>query len=802
MDEATLVAFGGLLHDIGKFVQRANWDEKRNHEEWGYEFLYAFKDKNPLFEKLATFARFHHRESLEKVSIEDVRMLNLLWIVYEADNLSSKERTGEKPQFGNPLLSIFSSIHLGKGDPKRYYYGLREYDPNTFFYPVEFANVNKRDYAKLLNGFRDEFMKIVERLDFNRMLSLLEKYTTFIPSVMSGEDEVSLYDHLKTTSAIALCLYHYHREELDRDVKERILDRKEFKYLLIGGDFSGIQDFIYTISSKGALKYLRARSAFLELLSEDVVEEIVRRLNLTRANVIYCGGGHFYILAPNTEKVKEELEKIAEAVNRWLFDKYHGKLYLALDYIELNGECFENLEINGKSIWKEIWRKLKIRKNRKFLEILRDCKVEKDYWKNVCDVCGSPTDKPYSEDDLSVCKSCQELLNLGRYLPRMVVFVRWKHDKVLVDQYPAVTLPFSTFYGLYEHETISIEKMLEQFPKDAVVYVKNSFGLEDVYRGYVTIPYFLSDYAVRNENGEIKNFDELGKSAKGVEKIAVLKMDVDDLGRIFSEGLPKGRRTLSRYATLSRFMNHFFKNCIRLIAKRDGIFLDRKLPKIFEGDNERNVVVVYSGGDDLFIVGSWNDVFEIAFEIREAFGEYVGWNPNLTISAGFAIFDPKYPLYRMVKITSDRLENAKDEGKEISEDIKIKDRIMLFERSKPKEFKETHKQSYTWEEFKNIWNKYISNIYEIISENGESVGELKISRVILRKILETREKYIMNPKGLSWHISLIYYLSRANLIDILGDLAKRDVVKVRSGEPQDIYFIDAPLRIIDLAVRG
>jgi len=809
MDESLLVALGGLLHDIGKFVQRANWDEKKSHEEWGYEFLYGFKDKNPIFENLAQFARYHHVESLEKADVKDVRMLNLLWIVYEADNLSSMERVGEKPQFGNPMVSVFSSIYLGKGEPKKCYYDLKEHDPHTFFQPtIEKITIDKRKYAEQYEKFKCEFMKLVENsvANFDRILALLEKYTTFIPSVMSGEDDVSLYDHLKTTSAIALCLYYYHKNELDRNIKDKILDRNEFKYLLIGGDISGIQDFIYTVSSKGALKYLRARSAFLELLTEDVVEEIIERLNLTRANVIYCGGGHFFILAPNTDEVKEELKKIRNSVNQWLFDRYHGKLYLAMDYIELNGNCFKNLEIDGESIWEKIGRKLKITKNKKFLEILKDSTslIEEDYWKNreICEVCRIPTDRLHSVRDILVCESCKELFRLGEFIPKIVGFVRWMHDKKLIDTYPAVTLPFSTFYGLYE----PVEEMLKDFPKDAIIYAKNLFGLEEEYYGYRTIPYFVSDYVAKNEKGEIKNFDELGESSNGIKKIAVLKMDVDDLGKIFSKGLPKDRRTLSRYATLSRFMNHFFKNCIRLIAERDGQILDilknRKLPKLFKDRNERNIVVVYSGGDDLFIVGAWNDVFEIAFEIRELFGEYVGWNPNITISAGFAIFDPKYPLYRMAKITSDRLEDAKDEGTKASEDVKIKDRIMLFERSKPKSFKETHKVSYTWKEFKEIWNKYIPEIYETVSENGRMVGKLKISRVILRKILEAREKYVMNPKGLKWHISLLYHLSRANLINVLGDLAKRDAEKVRSGEPQEIYHIDAPLRIVDLAVRG
>ena len=802
MDEALTVAFGGLLHDIGKFVQRANWDEKKSHEEWGYEFLYGFKDKNPVFEKLALFARYHHKDSLERAEIRDIRLLNLLWIVYEADNLSSKERVGEKPQFGNPMLSVFSSVNIDKGETKTYYYDLEEYKPDIFFKPIaEKITIDKRKYFDQYRKFKTEFMKLIENnaFDFNRILALLEMYTTFIPSTMTGEDDVSLYDHLKTTSAIALCLYYYHRDELNRNIRNKILDRSEFKYILIGGDISGIQDFIYTISSKGALKYLRARSAFLELLTEDVVEEIVERLNLTRANVIYSGGGHFFILAPNTGEVKEKLDNLVKSINQWLFDRFHGKLYLAVDFIELNGKSFERLELNGESIWDKIVHKLKIKKNQKFLDMLdKNILIEGDYWKNkeICEVCRTSTDKLFHEDELLVCNSCRELLNLGRYLPKIEVFVRYRYDENLRDKFPAISLPFSMFYGLYE----PVEKMLEYFPKNVTIYAKNSFGLEEKYYGYKTIPYFVSDYVAIKEDGEIKNFDELGRDARGVEKIAVLKMDVDDLGKIFSRGLPEDKRTLSRYATLSRFMNHFFKNCIRLIAERDVQILEvirnKELPRLFESNGKRNVVVVYSGGDDLFIVGSWNDVFELAFEIRELFGEYVGWNPNITLSAGFAVFDPKYPLYRMAKITSDRLEYAKDEGEETEGDIKIKDRIMLFERSKPREFKETHKVSYTWNEFKSVWNKYISKIYK----NGELIE--RVSRAILRRISEAREKYVKNPKGLKWHISLLYYLSRAKLIDVFGDLAKRDVERIKSGKPQEIYYIDAPLRIVDLAIRG
>ena len=59
-------------------------------------------------------------------------------------------------------------------------------------------------------------------------------------------------------------------------------------------DISGIQSFIYTIGEKGALKGLRARSFYLEIMMEHIVDELLEKLSLSRANLIYTGGGHCY----------------------------------------------------------------------------------------------------------------------------------------------------------------------------------------------------------------------------------------------------------------------------------------------------------------------------------------------------------------------------------------------------------------------------------------------------------------------------------------------------------------------------
>lgn len=85
--------------------------------------------------------------------------------------------------------------------------------------------------------------------------------------------------------------------------------------------------FIYTISSKGALKGLRARSFYLEILMEHIIDETLSALTLSRSSLIYSGGGHCYMLLPNTDRVKEILKKQQEQINHWFIDKFDTALY-------------------------------------------------------------------------------------------------------------------------------------------------------------------------------------------------------------------------------------------------------------------------------------------------------------------------------------------------------------------------------------------------------------------------------------------------------------------------------------------
>ncbi len=799
-DEKMLVALGGLLHDLRKFVQRSEWYKGRYTDgDSGYNFLRRILESSShLKEKYGIIAEFsrYYSESDPGMLMGNTRSKNLLKIISYADEILASERRDDEMTISqhDVLVSILTTMNLNKGECEPGRYEITEFSSEAFFYPVKTVKDVEDSYRSLFSGFKDDFERsILSGGDFNHVLHILEKYTTFVPATAVGESDISLYDHLKMTSAISLCLYHFHTGRLNEETFNPEDYSREF--ILIGGDISGIQDFIYTITSKGALKYLRARSAYLELLTEDIVEEFLEKLELTRANVVFSGGGRFYILAPNTEKAKQTVKDISAKANKWLFDKFWGGLYLAIDFIEVGGKELQTFRVNDQPLWVAINRKIKIKKLRKFLDDVPELRSIENYVsQNECSVCKAPNPELMVEGD-HVCSICESMKKMGSELPKLKGFVRTSEKLDL----PCYQMPFSRFYAFFSED---------QIPAGSTVFWKNGFVNVP---GCKVIPYYVCDYYAKYRD-EIKDFDRLSESSTGAKKIAVLRMDVDDLGKIFSLGIPEGEGGFSRFASVSRLLNHFFKNCVRLLAEgklRDHI--PDNIPRISSVTGAKEVVVVYSGGDDLFIVGAWDHVFELAFEISALFEKYVGYNPNITISAGYAIFDPKFPLYRMAEITGDREERAKDDGEKVSEkdgiEIKKKNRIHLGDRElwriRDRSKRTVFKESYEWDEFRRIWSEYITKIYE--SEKRE----LLIPRTSIRKILDARKEYLKNPNGFRWSVLLTYYLARIKvrengrkLIDVVPKLASRDPEKTRSSRPQDIYLVDIPLKFVDLAVRG
>jgi len=146
----------------------------------------------------------------------------------------------------------------------------------------------------------------------------------------------------------------------------------------------------------------------------------------------------------------------------------------------------------------------------------------------------------------------------------------------------------------------------------------------------------LAKHALREQDGKYA----------GIEALGVLKADVDNLGQIFGRGLGKSQ-SISRTATMSRQMNNFF-----------AVYLPSLLQKKYP-----DTYTLFAGGDDLFLIGPWRQMFALARELREEFGRYVCGNQYVTISAGISLHKPGNPIHALAATAEAALQQAKDRGR-------------------------------------------------------------------------------------------------------------------------------------------
>ena len=137
------------------------------------------------------------------------------------------------------------------------------------------------------------------------------------------------------------------------------------------------------------------------------------------------------------------------------------------------------------------------------------------------------------------------------------------------------------------------------------------------------------------------------KSKGCIDRIGIIRADVDNLGSTISMGFDKtvGGNIL-RTAALSRQLTLFFKSHINHILSNPQFNLE-----INASDSGRNASICYSGGDDMFVVGEWDDIIGFAIDISNAFNKFT--QGTLSISAGIGIYDSKYPISRIAIETED-----------------------------------------------------------------------------------------------------------------------------------------------------
>lgn len=689
MNEIEKVNLSALLHDIGKFYQRAQPAEIKGfekekypedecgrngaHGRWSAAFVREYYDDI----EMEDYVLHHHKHTKSKNK-------DICSMITKADQHSSKERIKEekKDPLKSLLISIFSEINIKDNENTDLYYTpLTELSISEKSFEklmpqrenkMEYHSDLKRPYKILWGKFKKEFEAIPNKNDFTTVLSLLRKYTSTMPSAAYvSKSDISLYDHLKTTAALSTCRYLF-----KKDSSTRLTQKDELNvYLTINGDISGIQNFIYKISSpaeaqSGMNRRLRGRSLFLTLLNESIAKLIVDKLGLTQANIIFCGGGKFTIIAPNTEKAIHSLDRIKNSINKYFIDKFNAELYLSLVWHETNGDDFNEF----RDVLNSLNKKIRDDKEHKFLGNLEDIfKLEDEVkGKYSCPVCGN-----IGEHE-GVCMECESHEELGGAVANSRYMVQCITD----TNHPDFSIYFEEMgIGyIFTNSLNQLEKYSDEFKHLTVSKLNNTDFLDsDINRDNVSFSFsFLANNIPKHSKYPLY-FEHLSKIAKGANKLGVLKMDVDDLGLIFSEGLSEDV-SISRISTLSSQLDLFFSGFINIIAKDFKVYEDGneesaislelqdedKTPFNVYRDGEGEVSTIhinYAGGDDLLVLGPYDDIIEFAGKINEKFKKWTCYNLSINLSGGISIVGSKFPVGKAAILADEHLEVSKSCGK-------------------------------------------------------------------------------------------------------------------------------------------
>lgn len=613
--EREAVVLGALLHDIGKFVQRAQKNPKeKNHSKWGEEWFERY-----LSEKLQKI--FGKEKDIIERAISDHHYHSSY--VSLADYLSAgSERIEledeEKDPFSVPLVSIFSNIFDCK---EQYFYSLKKLENLGSIKPEKIVNLTFKNYENLLMEFNSElkeaYFKSPEDV-FEVIYHLLLKYTWCIPSaIYRSEPDISLFEHLKTTAAFANCFYNLEKEGGD----------KEREFILLHSDISGIQNFIYSVTTQNALKGLRGRSFYLEILLEAIANLFLEEFELSLCNILFFGGGNFSLLLPNVKNSIDKIERISREIKEKTFKAHGTQLGVTISYLEISRNDIS--KVKYENTLQRLSEITAIEKKKKFKEILNYENIFKPYGgeeqMSGCEICGEEI------EGVEKCKLCVSFEELAKELKKAKYLSIKKIEKKNIHK----AQNWFDLINSFGFEFYFLEKKEER----GRCYLINSTDfVKEKCAGFKFIP------VLSPENMTLK---EVAEKAKGMEKWGILRMDVDNLGNIFKKGL--NIKSITRYNVLSQLLSLFFSLGVMEILKKENPYS----------------CLVYSGGDDLFIISPWSDLPEISQRIYDNFKDFVCHNPEINLSGGIYIAPSDgFPVYEAAREAGSAEDKSKGlEGK-------------------------------------------------------------------------------------------------------------------------------------------
>ena len=829
MDDTVLkVALAGLLHDIGKFAQEGMSVDSEfinNHRQL-YQPYYngQFTHEHVLY--TAAFI-----DNIEKLLPRELNKANwglndpfinlaaghhkpqteMQWMIATADRLSSGYDRANFEQYNQAvapkdyrqtrLLPLFEGLLRDGGG--KYHYPLQELNPRSVFprqntEKSKITDAQARDeYKSLFDGFVESLEKILHRdenitLWFEHMESLLLIYTSMIPAARAGRivPDVSLYDHARSVAAMSAALYLYHRDAGSMNV-EAIRDPAGQKFCLIGGDFYGIQNFIFSDSGeagKHRSKILRGRSFAVSLLCELAADMICRKIGLPSTSILLNAAGKFTIIAPNTPAVKDAVADVQNKINDWLIARTIGENAFGISMLEATPADFESgrfhllYERLSDQMGENKYKKFDPDKYAGVVAGYLDT-FDNELNPRICPYCGKRPSSRAAERlkkdqaDKSWCSICRDHIFLGENIVKKTRIAVTTVDADIRGEDIKLLEPF---FG--EYQIAFVDGELHKLAREGhllkywdISIAPDGHIARDVtarfINGYVPLygkEDFYDDRILEGkkteskkeamieemEEGRPKTFAHIackamnpeGEGYTGIQALGILKADVDHLGMLMTCGIKEKDFTISRLATLSRQMNFFFVVYLPHLLKTHPDF--------------RDVYTVFAGGDDLFLIGPWNRMLDLSEYLKDRFAEYVCHNPEIHFSAGISLQKANTPLAKMAEDAEEALAASKNRGRS---------RITVFG------------ETVTWDDF--------SRLHEIVKTIEKWRDEKLINNAMLfrlnrfiqmaaeeKLLLKENEILLEDMEPLKWR-SLFRYTAERNIGKNIREEDKRATAK-------------------------
>ena len=577
--------------------------------------------------------------------------------------------TAQNANSDTNLRPLFASIHLDKEQPAgngKQHYPRAPLNPLSIFPDSDSADADL--WQTFLAGLGD-----IPKSHHNNWPLWLDHFDTLWQSVAHAvpaahSADVSLYDHSKTTAALASALW------LRRDARD---DDKEI--LLVQGDFFGIQNFIFAAGSatnRCAAKILRGRSFHVSLFAEVAALKVLEACALPPTAQIQNAAGKFLILAPNTAAVRAAVARARVEMNAWLLEHCYGQVALGIATQEASCDDFSDQQ-RFRTLIDESFRVLERAKLQRFdLTGAAPTALPVTYPNDVC---------PYDQrlpatgtaNDPQPAALSADQITIGSLLPKQNRLLILNRATAVHEDRDTQKLRLDIFgYTIAFTADDQISGYFGKAAEQGELRRCWDFSLPvlddtSVWHGYARryinayVPRFSAEdllardkyRAMEDENNPApkqnapKTFNHLACEERQPEgnngwhgkiAIATLKGDVDNLGSIFQKGLEAP--SLAKMAALSRQMNHFFSLWLPAYCAAHA----------------RNTYTVFAGGDDFFLIGPWLQIQQLAAAMREHFKKYVADNPQITFSAGIAISKPGLPVPKLSVFAEEALEHAKN----------------------------------------------------------------------------------------------------------------------------------------------